>query len=100
MKLWRKVVGMDWSPTVWTLRMECGHEAYRLSPYSRQELPTQVLCQSCDFLIGQQVKDRLGASGRITSYKDGLFAIAWSKGGLSHATLDELREKAESILAA
>ena len=100
MEFRRKVVGMDWHPTAWTLRLECGHEAYRSSPYSRQELPGQVLCKSCDFLIGQQVKDRRGASGRITSYKDGLFAIAWSKGGLSHATLDELREEAEIILAA
>ena len=100
MKLWRKVVGMDWSPTVWTLRLECGHEAYRSSCYSRRELPSQVLCQCCEFLIGQQVKDRLGKCGRIMGYNAGLFAIVWSKGGLSHSTLDELREEAEIILAA
>jgi hypothetical protein len=100
MKLWRKVVGMDWSPTGWTLRLKCGHEAYRSSPYSRQELPGQVLCKSCDFLIGSQVEDRLGTRGRVTGYRDGLFAIAWNKGGLTHATLDELREKAEIMIAA
>ena len=100
MKLWRKVVGMDWSPTGWTLRLECGHEAYRSSTYRRQELPGRVLCQSCNFLIGQQVKDRLGTQGRVTGYKEGLFAITWNKGGVSHATLNELREKAEIILAA
>jgi hypothetical protein len=51
-------------------------------------------------LIGQQVQDHLGKRGRITGYKDGLFAIAWSKGVLSYAALDDLREKAEIILAA
>lgn len=93
----RKVVDREHTPTGWVLRLECGHEAYRSASYNRRELPAQVLCKSCDFLIGLQVRDRLGESGRITSYKDGLFAIAWSKGHLTESTLEELREKAEIV---
>jgi len=97
MKLWRKVVGKDWHEAAWTLRLECGHEAFRASTYGRQELPVQVLCHSCDFLIGQQVKDRLGAHGRIAGYKNGTFAIAWSKGEWTYSTLDKLREESEIV---
>ncbi len=97
MKFWRKVVGKEWRPTAWILRLGCGHVAYRSSRYRLQELPGQVLCRSCDSLIGQQVKTRVGTRGTITGYEGGLFAIAWSKGGSTYWTLDELREQSEIV---
>ena len=97
MKRWRKVIGKIWYQTGWTLQLECGHEAFRTSPYSREELPAHVLCQSCNFLIGQQVKDRRGGHGKITGYKDGRFAVAWNSGGLTQSTLDQLREESEIV---
>lgn len=100
MKFRRKVALKTWSPSGWNLRLECGHETYRSSQFNERELPVQVPCKNCELLIGQQVQDHLGQRGRITGYKDGLFAIAWTKSALSHATLDELREKAEIIMAA
>ena len=36
MKLWRKVVGKDRHETAWTLRLECGHEAFRAAAYLAQ----------------------------------------------------------------
>ena len=97
MKLWRKIVSKEWHPTVWTLRLECGHVAFRSHGYSQEELPAQVLCQSCDSLIGQQVKNRVGTRGTITTYKDGLFGISWNKGDATHWTLDKLREESELV---
>jgi hypothetical protein len=96
----RKVAKMDWTPGGWMLRLECGHEAYRASTYNERELPVQVPCRNCELLIGQQVQDHLGQTGKITGYKGGLFAVAWNNGKRTTATLDELREKAEIIIAA
>jgi hypothetical protein len=92
MKFRRKGVEKNWTPNGWKLRLECGHEHTAHRPIANG---------SCEYLIGQQVQDHLGKRGRITGYRDGLFvAIAWSKGELSYAALDDLREKAEIVMAA
>ena len=97
MKPRRKVMEKEWLATVWSLRLECGHVAYRSAQYSRRELPEQVLCDACNWLIGSQVKNPLGKYGTISSYSGGLFDITWKNDGSTRLTLDELREKAEIL---
>ncbi len=97
MRLWRKVLASDWQPTIWTLRLECGHIAYRSAQYSRRELPNQVLCEACKSLIGSQVKNQLGTFGTIASYSDGLFDIEWNNSKVNRWTLEELREESEIL---
>ena len=97
MKPWRKVLGKEWLSTVWSLRLECGHVAYRSAQYSQRELPEQVLCEACNWLIGSQVKNPTGKFGTISSYKGGLFDITWKNDGSTRWTLDELREEAEIL---
>jgi hypothetical protein len=82
-------------PTVWTLKLECGHAAYRSAQYSRRELPRQAQCEGCRSLIGSQVKNPVGKFGTVSGYKDGLFAVAWANDGCTRWTLDELREAVE-----
>ncbi len=94
---WRKVVEKERQPTIWTLRLECGHVAYRSAQYSLRELPSQVLCEGCQSLIGSQVKNPLGKLGTISRYRDGLFDVEWNHNGLTRWTLDELREAAEIL---
>jgi hypothetical protein len=97
MRLWRKVVDRELLPSIWALRLECGHVAYRSAGYSPRELPQRVLCEGCKSLIGSQVKNPLGKFGTIASYSNGLFDIEWKNDGLTRRTLDELREEAEIL---
>jgi hypothetical protein len=97
MKPRRKVLAKEWMGTVWALRLECGHVAYRSVQYSERELPEQTLCEACNWLIGSQVKNPLGKFGTISSYSGGLFDITWQNDGSTRLTLDELREKAEIL---
>jgi hypothetical protein len=97
MKPWRKVLAKELMDAAWTLRLECGHVAFRSAQYSHRELPGQVLCEACTWLIGSQVKNPLGKFGTISSYSGGLFDVTWKNDGSTRLTLDELREKAEFV---
>jgi hypothetical protein len=97
MARWRKVVEKDWYPTTWTLRLECGHDAYRSAQYSPTELPTRVLCRACETLIGSKVKTHFGKLGTIAAYRNGQFDVAWQNDGVTRSTLDELREEVEIV---
>jgi hypothetical protein len=97
MKPRRKVLEKERLGTVWTLRLECGHVAYRSARYSHRELPDQVLCDACAWLIGSQVKNPTGKYGTISSYRGGRFDITWKNDGSTRLTLDELREEAEIL---
>ena len=97
MSRWRKVVGRKRAPESWSLRLECGHEAYRSDRCAADELPRHVLCHACDSLIGSLVKSPVGKLGRISSYVHGNFVIAWDDDGVTRSTLDELRERLEFV---
>lgn len=97
MKPQRKVLDRERTGAVWSLRLECGHVAFRSAQYSQRELPNQVLCEGCNSLIGSQVKNPLGKYGTISSYSGGLFDIVWKNDGSTRWTLDELREAAEIL---
>jgi hypothetical protein len=97
MRRWRKIVETEWQPTHWTLRLECGHVAFRSAQYSRRELPANVICEACNSLVGSKVKKPLGTLGTITRYSDGLFEVAWSETDSTRWTLDELREEVEIV---
>src|SRR5258706_935531 len=97
MEPWRKVLAKKKEPTVWTLYLECGHVAYRSAQYSRQEFPSQALCDGWVSLIGSQVKSQRGTLGTVASYHDGMFDVAWQDSGATRWTLDELREEAEIL---
>jgi hypothetical protein len=97
MSRWRKVVKKDGHATTWTLRLECGHEAYRSARYSEAELPDRVLCQACKSLIGSTVKSQFGKIGTIARYNHGQFDVAWQNDGVTSSTLDELREEMEIV---
>ena len=97
MKRWRKVLDKDWNPTTWTLRLECGHDAYRSSRYTAQEVPDHVLCQACNDLIGSPVKTQLGKFGVIAGYHHGQFDVEWNNDGSTRWTLDKLREELEIL---
>ena len=97
MRRWRRVLEKERHPTTWTLRLECGHDAYRSSRYTPQELPDHVLCQACNSLIGSPVKTHMGKFGVIASYNQGMFDIAWNDDGSTRRTLDQLREELEIL---
>lgn len=97
MKPWRQVVQIEWQPGVWTLRLECGHVAFRSARYSRQELPRQVLCDGCKSLIGSRVRSPVGKMGTIAGYSGGLFDIEWSNNQSTRWTLDKIREESEIL---
>lgn len=97
MKTRRTVLEKERLGTAWTLRLECGHVAFRSLQYSERELPAQVLCEACNWLIGSQVKNPTGKYGTISSYSGGLFDITWKNDGSTRWTLDELREEAEIL---
>ena len=98
MRTYRKVVRKELFPSGWTLHLECGHEAFRSHRYSPRELPSQALCEACNFLIGSRVRKSLGILGTVTSYSgDGLFDIEWNDSASTHVTLDELRETVEIV---
>jgi len=97
MRPWRKVVEREREPAIWTLRLECGHVAFRSAQYTVSELPSQVLCEGCKSLIGSQVKSAVGRLGTVSSYSNGLFDIAWKNDGSTRWTLDKLREEVEIL---
>ena len=97
MSRWRKVVDRQLTSGAWMLSLECGHEAFRSAQHDVEELPSRVLCQACQSLIGSQIKSHLGRLGIVSSYDDGKFAISWNNDGVTSSTLDELREKVEIL---
>ena len=98
MRTYRRVIKKENHPGGWTLRLECGHEAFRSHRYTPRELPNQALCDACDLLIGSRVRKPLGTMGTITSYSgDGRFDVEWNDSPPTHWTLDELREAAEIV---
>ena len=97
MSRWRKVLDQERNSTTWALRLECGHEAYRSDSYGLEELPSQVLCQACDSLIGSHVRNHLGKVGTISGYSGGQFAVSWGESDKTRCTLDELREEIEFV---
>ena len=97
MSRWRKIVKRREISDAWVLRLECGHEAFRSPTLKVTELPDHVLCQACETLIGSRIKNASGRIGVVTSYHDGRFDIAWQNDGVTHSTLDKLRETLEIL---
>ena len=97
MSRWRKIVKRRQIADAWLLRLECGHEAYRSAKLTVGELPERVPCHACKDLIGSRIRNASGRIGVVTSYHDGLFDIAWQNDGVTHSTLDKLRETLELV---